>query len=134
MKRLKLANQPEAQVQYKADAIRRNALESLRSFVHHEALLLFPTFNGGKRVVYEDDELIIPIEPVKITVPLVNLEGEELLSQRTAITEVISSIDGTIIARNADGDEWDDNFDISFDDVVKLANAVEDVYNKKIGK
>lgn len=122
MKHLQLKETPKPKVVLHSEMIRNKALLELQEFAFYEAELLYKLLNGDYPNYGKGEEVRIP------TSKLI----EDIVIGVRMITEVIVTIDKTIIVVDANGDEWED-YEMRFDDVVKIVRDIEKTYNKKIG-
>lgn len=131
MKTLKLKNETAAPKVYRGNEIRTQALEQLRQFAFFEGELLYKSIIGKLPNYEEDEELVICVgdlsSDIVVNVETGNTYDENTIFERVEVAEIVLCLDKTIIIRNEDGDEWND-WEISFDDVVKIVNILEESY------
>ena len=135
MKKLELKEPSVVKQKLYASIVRDKALHEIKAFAFFEAELLYKAIHGEEPNYAEDEELCICTGDLKrgifITVVTDNSynKTDEADFVCVEISEIIVSIDGTIIVRNEDGDEWDDS-DLSFDEIVNIVDAIQEAYNE----
>jgi len=133
MKKLELIEQPMNKPTLNASYLRENALNEIKGFALFEAQLLYGAIYGRQPNYAEDEELCICTGDLKRNISI-NVSTETdygICYESVDIAEIIVSIDGTIIVRNEDGDEWNDS-ELSFDEIVNIVDAIQEAYNEKV--
>ena len=106
------------------------AREKLVSFIVFEVRNIYLLLNGQEPNFEEDEEYVLDIEGLTIKVEVDNsyLDVEETTMENRTITEVRVSLDGNVFLVAYEDDteiEWKD---ISTDELVGLANILENQY------
>lgn len=106
------------------------AREKLKSFIVFEVRNIYLLLNGQEPNFEEDEEYVLDVEGLTIKVEVDNsyLDVEETIMENRTITEVHVSLDGNIFLVAYEDDteiEWKD---ISTDELVGLANVLENQY------
>lgn len=106
------------------------AREKLKSFIAFEVRNIYLLLNGQEPNFEEDEEYVLDVEGLTIKVEVDNsyLDVEETIMENRTITEVHVSLDGNIFLVAYEDDteiEWKD---ISTDELVGLANVLENQY------
>ena len=106
------------------------AREKLASFIVFEVRNIYLLLNGQEPNFEEDEGYVLDIEGLTIKVEVDNsyLDVEETTMENRTITEVHVSLDGNIFLVAYEDDteiEWKD---ISTDELVGLANVLENQY------
>ena len=106
------------------------AREKLVSFIVFEVRNIYLLLNGQEPNFEEDEEYVVDIEglTIKVEVDDSYLDVEETTMENRTITEVRVSLDGNIFLVAYEDDteiEWKD---ISTDELVGLANVLENQY------
>lgn len=106
------------------------AREKLKSFIAFEVRNIYLILNGEEPNFEEDEEYVLDVEGLTIKVEVDNsyLDVEETIMENRTITEVHVSLDGNIFLVAYEDDteiEWKD---ISTDELVGLANVLENQY------
>ena len=106
------------------------AREKLVSFIAFEVRNIYLLLNGQEPNFEEDEEYVLDIEGLTIKVEVYNsyLDVEDTTMENRTITEVRVSLDGNIFLVAYEDDteiEWKD---ISTDELVGLANILENQY------
>ena len=106
------------------------AREKLVSFIAFEVRNIYLLLNGQEPNFEEDEEYVLDIEGLTIKVEVANsyLDVEDTIMENRTITEVRVSLDGNIFLVAYEDDteiEWKE---ISTDELVGLANVLENQY------
>lgn len=106
------------------------AREKLISFIAFEVRNIYLLLNGQEPNFEEDEEYVLDVEGLTIKVEVDNsyLDVEETTMENRTITEVHVSLDGNVFLVAYEDDteiEWKD---ISTDELVGLANVLENQY------
>ena len=106
------------------------AREKLVSFIAFEVRNIYLLLNGQEPNFEEDEEYVLDIEGLTIKVEVDNsyLDVEDTTIEDRTITEVHVSLDGNVFLVGYEDDteiEWKD---ISTDELVGLANVLENQY------
>ena len=106
------------------------AREKLVDFIVFEVRNIYLLLNGQEPNFEEDEEYVLDIEGLTIKVEVDNsyLDVEDTTIENRTITEVHVSLDGNIFLVGYEDDteiEWKD---ISTDELVGLANVLENQY------
>ena len=106
------------------------AREKLVSFIAFEVRNIYLLLNGQEPNFEEDEEYVLDIEGLTIKVEVYNsyLDVEDTTIEDRTITEVHISLDGNVFLVGYEDDteiEWKD---ISTDELVGLANVLENQY------
>ena len=106
------------------------AREKLVSFIVFEVRNIYLLLNGQEPNFEEDEEYVLDIEGLAIKVEVDNsyLDVEDTTIENRTITEVHISLDGNVFLVGYEDDteiEWKD---ISTDELVGLANVLENQY------
>lgn len=106
------------------------AREKLISFISFEVRNIYLLLNGQEPNFEEDEEYVLDVEGLTIKVEVDNsyLDVEETTMENRTITEVHVSLDGNVFLVAYEDDteiEWKD---ISTDELVGLANVLENQY------
>ena len=106
------------------------AREKLVDFIVFEVRNIYLLLNGQEPNFEEDEEYVLDIEGFTIKVEVANsyLDVEDTIMENRTITEVRVSLDGNIFLVAYEDDteiEWKD---ISTDELVGLANVLENQY------
>lgn len=106
------------------------AREKLKSFIVFEVRNIYLLLNGQEPNFEEDEEYVLDVEGLTVKVEVDNsyLDVEETIMENRTITEVHVSLDGNIFLVAYEDDteiEWKD---ISTDELVGLANVLENQY------
>ena len=106
------------------------AREKLVSFIVFEVRNIYLLLNGQEPNFEEDEEYVVDIEglTIKVEVDDSYLDVEETTMENRTITEVRVSLDGNVFLVGYGDDteiEWKD---ISTDELVGLANVLENQY------
>ena len=106
------------------------AREKLVSFIVFEVRNIYLLLNGQEPNFEEDEEYVLDVEGLTIKVEVDNsyLDVEETIMENRTITEVHVSLDGNVFLVAYEDDteiEWKD---ISTDELVGLANVLENQY------
>ena len=106
------------------------AREKLISFIVFEVRNIYLLLNGQEPNFEEDEEYVLDIEGLTIKVEADNsyLDVEDTIMENRTITEVHVSLDGNVFLVPYEDDteiEWKD---ISTDELVGLANVLENQY------
>lgn len=137
MKRLKLAEETPTPKVTKANYILTKARNDLKAFIQMEASLLYKLIFGEGPDFEEEgwwtiftgdlcDDLYINVE-----VDNSYLDVEERTYERREMSEIIVLLDGTVMVRDEDGNEWDDT-DITISELATIADLLELTYNNKV--
>lgn len=107
-----------------------DAREKLVSFIIFEVRNIYLLLNGQEPNFEKDEEYVVDIEGLTIKVETDNsyLDVEETTMENRTITEVRVSLDGNVFLVGYGDDteiEWKD---ISTDELVGLANVLENQY------
>lgn len=114
----------------KGTDIINDAREKLVDFIAFEVRNIYLLLNGQEPNFEEDEEYVLDIEGLTIKVVVDNsyLDVEETTMENRTITEVHLSLDGNVFLVAYEDDteiEWKD---ISTDELVGLANVLENQY------
>ena len=114
----------------KGTDIINDAREKLVSFIAFEVRNIYLLLNGQEPNFEEDEEYVLDIEGLTIKVEVDNsyLDVEDTTIENRTITEVHVSLDGNVFLVGYEDDteiEWKD---ISTDELVGLANVLENQY------
>lgn len=114
----------------KGTDIINDAREKLVSFIAFEVRNIYLLLNGQEPNFEEDEEYVLDIEGLTIKVEVDNsyLDVEDTTIEDRTITEVHVSLDGNVFLVGYEDDteiEWKD---ISTDELVGLANVLENQY------
>lgn len=114
----------------KGTDIINDAREKLVNFIVFEVRNIYLLLNGQEPNFEEDEEYVLDIEGLTIKVEVDNsyLDVEDTTIENRTITEVHVSFDGNIFLVGYEDDteiEWKD---ISTDELVGLANVLENQY------
>ena len=114
----------------KGTDIINDAREKLVSFIAFEVRNIYLLLNGQEPNFEEDEEYVLDIESLTIKVEVDNsyLDVEDTTIENRTITEVHVSLDGNVFLVGYEDDteiEWKD---ISTDELVGLANVLENQY------
>lgn len=114
----------------KGTDIINDAREKLVSFIIFEVRNIYLLLNGQEPNFEKDEEYVVDIEGLTIKVETDNsyLDVEETTMENRTITEVRVSLDGNVFLVGYGDDteiEWKD---ISTDELVGLANVLENQY------
>ena len=114
----------------KGTDIINDAREKLVDFIAFEVRSIYLLLNGQEPNFEEDEEYVVDIEGLTIKVEVDNsyLDVEETTMENRTITEVRVSLDGNVFLVGYGDDteiEWKD---ISTDELVGLANVLENQY------
>ena len=114
----------------KGTDIINDARKKLVDFIVFEVRNIYLLLNGQEPNFEEDEEYVVDIEGLTIKVETDNsyLDVEETTMENRTITEVRVSLDGNVFLVGYGDDteiEWKD---ISTDELVGLANALENQY------
>lgn len=114
----------------KGTDIINDAREKLVNFIVFEVRNIYLLLNGQEPNFEEDEEYVLDIEGLTIKVEVDNsyLDVEDTTIENRTITEVHVSLDGNIFLVGYEDDteiEWKD---ISTDELVGLANVLENQY------
>ena len=106
------------------------AREKLVDFIVFEVRNIYLLLNGQEPNFEEDEEYVLDIEGLTIKVEVDNsyLDVEDTIMENRTITEVHVSLDGNVFLVPYEDDteiEWKD---ISTDELVGLANVLENKY------
>ena len=106
------------------------AREKLVDFIVFEVRNIYLLLNGQEPNFEEDEEYVLDIEGLTIKVEVYNsyLDVEDTTMENRTITEVRVSLDGNVFLAAYEDDteiEWKD---ISTDELVGLANVLENQY------
>lgn len=106
------------------------AREKLVDFIAFEVRNIYLLLNGQEPNFEEDEEYVLDIEGLTIKVEVDNsyLDVEDTIMENRTITEVRVSLDGDVFLVAYEDDteiEWKD---ISTDELVGLANVLENQY------
>ena len=106
------------------------ARAKLASFIVFEVRNIYLLLNGQEPNFEEDEEYVLDVEGLTIKVEVDNsyLDVEETIMENRTITEIHVSLDGNIFLVAYEDDteiEWKD---ISTDELVGLANVLENQY------
>lgn len=106
------------------------ARQKLASFIVFEVRNIYLLLNGQEPNFEEDEEYVLDVEGLTIKVEVDNsyLDVEETIMENRTITEIHVSLDGNIFLVAYEDDteiEWKD---ISTDELVGLANVLENQY------
>ena len=106
------------------------AREKLVDFIVFEVRNIYLLLNGQEPNFEEDEEYVLDIEGFTIKVEVANsyLDVEDTIMENRTITEVHVSLDGNVFLVGYEDDteiEWKD---ISTDELVGLANVLENQY------
>ena len=106
------------------------ARETLANFIAFEVRNIYLLLNGQEPNFEEDEEYVLDVEGLTIKVEVDNsyLDVEESTMENRSITEIHVSLDGNIFLVAYEDDteiEWED---ISTDELVGLANVLENQY------
>ena len=106
------------------------AREKLVDFIVFEVRNIYLLLNGQEPNFEEDEEYVLDIEGLTIKVEVDNsyLDVEDTIMENRTITEVHVSLDGNVFLVGYEDDteiEWKD---ISTDELVGLANVLENQY------
>ena len=128
MKRLNLTETPAAEKKYRGEMIYESAKKQLTAFAEYEARLLYKTLYGKTPNYEKDEELCIPTSELK------RLLVKDTCYEKKVIDYIVIELDGTIVARTKEGEEWDSCYDMSFEEIVNIVDALEEAYLAKVGK
>ena len=131
MKKLELKEPSVVKQKLHASYLRDKALHEIKAFAFFEAELLYKAIYGREPNYGEDEELCICTGDLTRNISINVSTDFDRYNELVDIAEIIVSIDETIIARNEDGDEWDDS-ELSFDEIVNIVNAIQEAYNEKV--
>ena len=114
----------------KGTDIINDAREKLVDFIAFEVRSIYLLLNGQEPNFEEDEEYVVDIEglTIKVEVDDSYLDVEETTMENRTITEVRVSLDGNVFLVGYGDDteiEWKD---ISTDELVGLANILENQY------
>lgn len=114
----------------KGTDIINDAREKLVNFIVFEVRNIYLLLNGQEPNFEEDEEYVLDIEGLTIKVEVDNsyLDVEDTTIENRTITEVHISLDGNVFLVGYEDDteiEWKD---ISTDELVGLANVLENQY------
>lgn len=114
----------------KGTDIINDAREKLVNFIVFEVRSIYLLLNGQEPNFEEDEEYVLDIEGLTIKVEVDNsyLDVEDTTIENRTITEVHVSLDGNVFLVGYEDDteiEWKD---ISTDELVGLANVLENQY------
>ena len=114
----------------KGTDIINDAREKLVNFIVFEVRNIYLLLNGQEPNFEEDEEYVLDIEGLTIKVEVDNsyLDVEDTTIENRTITEVHVSLDGNVFLVAYEDDteiEWKD---ISTDELVGLANVLENQY------
>ena len=114
----------------KGTDIINDAREKLVDFIAFEVRNIYLLLNGQEPNFEEDEEYVLDIEGLTIKAEVDNsyLDVEETTMENRTITEVRVSLDGNVFLVAYEDDteiEWKD---ISTDELVGLANVLENKY------
>ena len=114
----------------KGTDIINDAREKLVDFIAFEVRSIYLLLNGQEPNFEEDEEYVVDIEglTIKVEVDDSYLDVEETTMENRTITEVRVSLDGNVFLVGYGDDteiEWKD---ISTDELVGLANVLENHY------
>ena len=114
----------------KGTDIINDAREKLVDFIAFEVRSIYLLLNGQEPNFEEDEEYVVDIEglTIKVEVDDSYLDVEETTTENRTITEVHVSLDGNVFLVGYGDDteiEWKD---ISTDELVGLANVLENQY------
>ena len=114
----------------KGTDIINDAREKLVDFIAFEVRNIYLLLNGQEPNFEEDEEYVLDIEGLTIKVEVDNsyLDVEDTIMENRTITEVHVSLDGNVFLVPYEDDteiEWKD---ISTDELVGLANVLENKY------
>ena len=114
----------------KGTDIINDAREKLVDFIAFEVRSIYLLLNGQEPNFEEDEEYVLDIEGLTIKVEVDNsyLDVEDTTIENRTITEVHVSLDGNVFLVGYEDDteiEWKD---ISTDELVGLANVLENQY------
>ena len=114
----------------KGTDIINDAREKLVDFIAFEVRNIYLLLNGQEPNFEEDEEYVLDIEGLTIKVEVDNsyLDVEDTIMENRTITEVRVSLDGNVFLVAYEDDteiEWKD---ISTDELVGLANVLENKY------
>ena len=114
----------------KGTDIINNARKKLVDFIAFEVRSIYLLLNGQEPNFEEDEEYVVDIEglTIKVEVDDSYLDVEETTMENRTITEVRVSLDGNVFLVGYGDDteiEWKD---ISTDELVGLANVLENQY------
>lgn len=114
----------------KGTDIINDAREKLVDFIAFEVRSIYLLLNGQEPNFEEDEEYVVDIEglTIKVEVDDSYLDVEETTMENRTITEVRVSLDGNVFLVGYGDDteiEWKD---ISTDELVGLANVLENQY------
>ena len=114
----------------KGTDIINDARKKLVDFIAFEVRNIYLLLNGQEPNFEEDEEYVLDIEGLTIKVEVYNsyLDVEDTTMENRTITEVRVSLDGNVFLAAYEDDteiEWKD---ISTDELVGLANVLENQY------
>lgn len=114
----------------KGTDIINDARKKLVDFIAFEVRNIYLLLNGQEPNFEEDEEYVLDIEGLTIKVEVDNsyLDVEDTIMENRTITEVRVSLDGNVFLVAYEDDteiEWKD---ISTDELVGLANVLENQY------
>lgn len=114
----------------KGTDIINDARKKLVDFIAFEVRNIYLLLNGQEPNFEEDEEYVLDIEGLTIKVEVDNsyLDVEDTIMENRTITEVRVSLDGNVFLVAYEDDteiEWKD---ISTDELVGLANVLENKY------
>lgn len=106
------------------------AREKLGSFIVFEVRNIYLLLNGQEPNFEEDEEYVLDVEGLTIKVEVDNsyLDVEETIMENRTITEVHVSLDGNIFLVAYEDDTEIEWTEISTDELVGLANVLENQY------
>ena len=110
-----------------ASLIRSNALNSIKAFVFYEANLLYKLIYGNEPDYENGDELCICGGDL---VRDVCIHPADMDFTDIAVSQIVITEDNTIIIRDEDS-EWEDKA-LNFDDIVEIANVLQESYNARM--
>ena len=110
-----------------ASLIKNNALNSIKAFVFYEANLLYNLIYRREPNYEDGDELCICSGDF---VRDVCIHPADMDFTDIQVSQIVVREDGTIIIRDEDS-EWEDKA-LNFDDIVEIANVLQESYNARV--
>ena len=135
MKRLQLRDTTPTEPS-KTRQMAEYAKEQMKDWLAYEIQSLAEKFHGMPN--FENDEEWVVESERLVETPTINvyvhdsyLVGEDTLQTKVKITEIHTALDGSVLFRNKEEDEWDWT-DISYEDLTNIADIVERTYKKAV--
>ena len=138
MKKLVLKEGLQDKKPTKAEIILQEARKDIKRFIAWEIPMLYKTIFGNTPDFGDGEEWTIStgdIGDIFIYVRDVSTpySEEDKVYTKVEIAEIIMALDGSIILRDEDGNEWDD-MDITLEELATVSDKIEKAYNKLIYK